>query len=259
MILARPFPTNGRSDPRAVSACLKLLGLALLVRVVSDISGGLLLVHSGDYFPWRHLPGVPLYSATWLQLEWTLSVACALMLLSGRWTALALRMGMVLALVSLSHRFANHRVLLFLLFLFLSLDPPTLKSYWPTGPARVSPALGLVRAQLVIVYWFSAANKCAHGFLDGQSLVHLLGTSRDVALCLAIAAVAVELALPLLLWLCPRLGIVIALGLHTSFAVALPGLWTFSVLMMSMAVLFYPPRTHSVGAKSIDSDDLEPD
>ena len=63
--------------------------------------------------------------------------------------------------VAVLERYSNHGVLLFLLALFLSIAPPDLAR--PSFDAERHPALGLVRAQLVVVYGFSALNKVTHG------------------------------------------------------------------------------------------------
>ena len=53
--------------------------------------------------------------------------------------------------------------------------PPAVTA--PSFDDAPHPALGLVRAQLVIVYAFSALNKLAHGFFRGDSLAILMQTS----------------------------------------------------------------------------------
>ena len=85
----------------------------------------------------------------------------------------AVRVAAIVLFVAVLERYSNHGVLLFLIALFLTLAPLDLTS--PSFAERDHHALGLVRAQLVIVYVFSAVNKLAHGFAGGQSLANLLG------------------------------------------------------------------------------------
>lgn len=237
-----------RFDARAVTWFLRLYGLALLVDVVTELAAGVWQVHTGRFYPWRHLGIVPLYPAGVLAVEWTLRAGAGLALLAGarrpKVVAGAVRVAALVLLVAVLERYSNHGVLLFLVALFLTLGPPDVTS--ADFDEREHPALGLVRAQLVIVYVFSAINKVAHGFGSGRSLVHLLGgaISPGVGTALSLLVIATELAIPVVLVRRPRAGIVVVVAMHATFALLVPGVISFGVAMTALAVLFANrPRT----------------
>ncbi|MDB5213053.1 MAG: hypothetical protein JWO86_980, partial [Myxococcaceae bacterium] len=112
---------------------------------------------------------------------------------------------------------------------------------------RAHPALGLVRAQLVIVYVFSALNKLTHGFGSGRSLVHLLGGAAStspspfspvLATALSLLVIATELAIPVVLVYRPRAGIGLVVAMHVAFALLVPGVISFGIAMSALSVLF---------------------
>lgn len=226
-----------RFDGRSLRWMARLYGLALAIEVVTGIRNGVHRVHTGELYPWRHLPIVPLYPAPVLFVEWAVTIAVAGVLLLGpasirrqAWRAAA-----VVTLVALSQRYSNHGALAFIVAAFVALDPPAVDEGRVT-----SPFLALVRAQLGIVYVFSALNKLLHHWLDGASLANLLGISVMVARPLAFAVIVLELAVPALLVVRPRIGFVALVALHAGFAVALDNVTSFGVTMAAMAITFWP-------------------
>jgi len=204
-------------------------------------------VHTGRLYPWRHLGIVPLYPAGVLAAEWTLRAAAGLALLvaagSAKVVATAVRVAAIVLFVALLERYSNHGVLLFLVAFYLTLAPPDVTS--ASFGDRAHPALGLVRAQLAIVYVMSAINKLSHGFASGRSLSNLLGgaISPGPARALSIVVIATEIALPFVLLRWPRAGLAAALAMHVAFAALLPGVASFGLAMIAMAVLFaYPAK-----------------
>lgn len=236
-----------RFDARAVGWFLRTFGLALVVDVLTEVASGVWHVHTGRFYPWRHLGIVPLYPAGVLAVEWALRVAAGLALVAGatrpRAVTLAVRVAALVSFVAVLERYSNHGVLLFLIAFFLTLAPPDVTA--PSFAGVGHPALGLVRAQLVIVYVFSALNKLAHGFFDGRSLANLLGASLGGPLApgsaraLSWLVVATELAIPVLLFRAPRVGIALVLAMHVTFAALVPGVASFGLAMLAMALLFY--------------------
>jgi hypothetical protein len=97
-----------------------------------------------------------------------------------------------------------------------------------------------VRAQLVIVYVFSALNKVTHGFLNGHSLSNVLGAtiSGGPSRVLSFVVVATELALPLLLVRRPRAGVAAVIAMHVVFSVLVPNVASFGLTMIAMSALF---------------------
>lgn len=244
-----------RFDARAVTWSLRLYGLALVVDVATEVASGVWNVHAGLLYPWRHLGVLPLYSPAVLAVEWTLRVAAGLALLAmprhAKVVAAAVRAAAFVLLVAVLERFSNHGVLLFLIAFFLTLAPPAPSA--PSFDASAHPALGLVRAQLVVVYVFSALNKLAAGFTSGASLSNLLGPAlpQGSARALSWLVVVTELAVPLVLLRAPRAGIVLAVLLHAGFAVLVPGVASFGLAMIAMAVLFagVPPPAYRGSAR----------
>lgn len=230
-------------DARAVAGFLRLYGVALVVDVLAELGAGVWQVHTGHLYPWRHLGIVPLYPARGLAVEWALRALGGFALVLGarrpRVVALGVRVLVPVLLVAVLERYSNHGVLLFLLALYLSIAPPDLTR--PRFAHEPHPALGLVRAQLVIVYVFSAINKLTHGFGHGDSLANLLALPLRTARMLSWSVIAAELALPLVLFRWPRLGLAGVIALHVTFALLVPGVWSFALTMIAMAILFTRP------------------
>jgi hypothetical protein len=235
-----------RFDARAVTWFLRIFGAALVVDVVSEIAAGVWHVHTGRFYPWRNLGIVPLYPASVLAVEWTLRAGAGFALLAAathaRAVAAAIRVVALVLFVAVLERYSNHGVLLFLVAFFLTLAPPDVGA--PDFRERAHPALGLVRAQLVIVYVFSAVNKLVHGFGSGRSLGHLLGAhlstapSPALATALSVLVIGTELAIPVVLVLRPRAGIAVVVAMHVAFALLVPGVVSFGIAMAALAVLF---------------------
>ena len=247
-----------RFDARAVTWFLRLFGVALGVDVLSEVAAGVWHVHTGRFYPWRSLGLVPPYPASVLAVEWTLRAGAGLALLAAatraKVVAAAIRVAALVLFVAVLERYSNHGVLLFLVAFFLTLAPPHVGA--PDFRERAHPALGLVRAQLVIVYVFSALNKLAHGFGSGRSLGHLLSAhlatapSPALATALSVMVIGTELAIPLVLVLRPRAGIALVVAMHAAFALLVPGVISFGIAMTALAVLFAArPRSSSSSSR----------
>ena len=238
--------TLERFDAQAVVWFLRLFGAALVVDVVTELMAGVWHVHTGRLYPWRNLGIVPLYPVSVLAIEWALRAAAGIMLVVGARRAkvisAAVRIATFVLFVAVLERYSNHGVLLFLIAFFLTIAPIDVTE--PSFRERSQPALGLVRAQLAIVYVFSAVNKLAHGFASGHSLSNLFGGALapgPAAQALSVLVIATELALPLVLLRWPRIGLAGVVAIHLGFATAVPGVASFGVAMIAMAVLFAAP------------------
>jgi hypothetical protein len=231
-----------RFDARSVRWFLRIYGVALVADVATELFAGVWHVHTGRFYPWRHIDIVPLYPAWTLAIEWALRATAGLALVTcaarTKIVALAARAAAVVLFVAVLERYSNHGVLLFLVAFFLALMPIDVTS--PSFETTPHPALGLVRAQLVIVYVFSAINKLTHGFGSGASLANLLGAGPPTATLrlLSWLVIAGELALPFLLWKRPRIGIAMAVVMHLAFSALVPGVTSFGLTMIAMAMLF---------------------
>ena len=238
--------TLERFDAQAVIGFLRLFGAALVVDVATELMAGVWHVHTGRLYPWRSLGIVPLYPASVLAIEWALRAAAGLMLVVGarhaRVTLAAVRIAALALFVAVLERYSNHGVLLFLIAFFLTIAPLDVTA--PSFAERDQPALGLVRAQLAIVYVFSAVNKLAHGFAGGHSLSNLFGSALapgPAVQALSVLVIATELALPLVLLRWPRVGLAGVVAMHVGFAALVPGVASFGLAMIAMAVLFAAP------------------
>ena len=244
----RPGVLDAAFSPRAVPWFLRIFGLAVIVDVLTELASGVWHVHTGELYPWRSLGFLPLYPARGLAIEWALRVLAGAAIVASprrvRVIGPALRVLAAVLFVSCVERYSNHGALLFLVALFTSLAPPDVSR--PDFEAAAHPALGLVRAQLVIVYGFSALNKLTHGFANGESLTNLLATRTTlagIARPLSWAVLAVEIALPFVVIRYPRPGLVGVVLVHLGFALVVPGVWSFGLVMIAMALLWSPAVT----------------
>jgi hypothetical protein len=240
-----------RFEPRAVAWFLRLYGIALVLDVAAEVRAGVWHVHTSQLYPWRHVGIVPLYPAYGLAIEWALRAFAGGALVLGarrpRAVGVAVRVAALVLFVAVLERYSNHGVLLCLVAFYLSIAPPDLTR--PSFAQDAHPALGLVRAQLVIVYLFSGLNKLTHGFGRGDSLANLLALRPDTARVLSWAVIAAELALPAVLLRWPRAGVTGVVLMHVVFALLVPGVWSFAIAMIAMAVLFTSAPVTSAAAR----------
>ncbi|MCC6644079.1 MAG: hypothetical protein IT374_00705, partial [Polyangiaceae bacterium] len=220
-------------DPRAARASLALLGAAPAAFVAVEAASGTWRVHAGELFPYRHLPGVPLAPTRWLAVEWALALLSAALLASGRRVAWATRLAAAVACLSITQRYTNGRALLCIALVSLALAPPV--------EAR-SPAFGLLRAQLLLVYGMSVVHKLREGFLSSPGVARLMGLDPSVDAAAGALVLAAEVATPAALVLAPRAGLALALGMHAAFTVYLPFVAPFSLVSLALACLFVTPR-----------------
>jgi len=225
----------------------RLTGAALAARLWTDEQSGIWRVHTGELFPWRHLPGIPLYSTSVLLIEWIALALAAVGLLTGVQRRASLYLGVLAMLMGLSQRYANQNALLLLILVFASLR--FLSPLERAAGEHDFPNFALIRWQLWIVYGFSIANKLAHGFLDGAAIDALFGAGPALSQLAAFGVIVAEALVPILLCSSnPRLGFCSAALLHGMFALAMPGLWPFSFAMLAMAALFVPSDNRSRSA-----------
>jgi hypothetical protein len=244
------FPDRWRVAPTAARTFHFLMGLALLVAALGEAVGGAWRVHAGELYPYRHLPGIPLYGVVGLSLEWAATALVGGALACGIAPRATVRLALIVAVVGITQRFSNHRALAVIVLAFAALDPWDPRS--PDFSRRAHAGLSLVRVQLVIVYVAAAVAKIGSGFGSGDVLVRIMAMPRPLAAPLAWATIAVELAIPGLLLLSPRVGIAVVAVLHLAFAVALPETASFGLVMLAMAVLFTkaPGTEKSAGSET---------
>lgn len=236
----------------------RLVGLALLAVVASDLLNGRRQVHEGLLWA-RRLQLGGLYPARWLCLEWGILSLSAAGLVLGR--TRAVRTALPAVGIGLWSLYMNQRALLFLTLAYLAMGPavPEAEDF----ERRPHPQLSLVRYQVLIVYFFSAVNKLAAGFCTGASLTALFANMAmmrnqplippqwtsavfhrfaGVAPLLASAIVAGELLLPLALLKKPRLGVPLVAAFHLALGLLMPDLWVFGLVMTADSLLFLAPE-----------------
>lgn len=213
----------------------------MVAMVVEDFAKGAWAVHSGYLFPFRAT--LPLYKPPFLVVEWLLTITAAILLFRERVRVGSL-LGLAITGIALTQRFSNHRCLLFILLLFLVFDAGAVAGRASATHNGESGSAGftLARVQLVLVYLFSAANKLAAGFLSGESLSNLFAPLLPVPIAQALSAFVIicELAIPVMLIWRPRIGLAGLVSMHLAFAIAMPGVVSFGLLMTALGVLFLP-------------------
>lgn len=220
-----------RVDPTSERWSRRLFGAALVANVVTELAAGVHRVHTGALYPYRHVDLVPLYPTWVLAIEWTTTAAAGLLMLvrPRPWVA---KIALLATLAGLSQRYSNHGALLVIVAAFWALDGA------PRAAEEGRPAVGLLRAQILVVYAFSALNKILHGFASGHALENLLGMAPLPARLASMAVIVAEAGLPVALVFVPRLGVAFVVLLHLGFAAFLPNLASFGLTMVSLAVLF---------------------
>lgn len=226
--------------PRALTGFYRLLGASLIARVATDWSAGIYRVHTGELFPWRHLPIAPLYPPGLLLVEWLLLAASGAALLLLTRLRVALYVALLATAMGLSQRYSNQSALALIVLSCCALKPTTPSNL----DAQVACThLDLLRYQLLIVYSFSALNKLRADFLSGTTLSTLLHVPLSVARPVSWAVVLAELLLPLLfVQKRPHLAWSGVLLLHVAFSLLMPGLIPFGLLMLALATLWLPQR-----------------
>lgn len=230
----------------------RLFGVALLVEVATQATSGVWRVHAGASYPWRHLGVVPLERPAFLVVEWLTVVACAMLVILDRRRRAAWRVLAAALLWGVLQRFSNHGALFFMIALFVAFDPPDTTA--EDFESREHVNLGLVRAQIVIVYVFSALAKLLHGFTSGASLANLFGVAPGLARAGSWVVIAGELALAALVVKRPRAGVVGIVMMHAVFAALLPNVLSFGVCMLAMAMLWLPVSPERGGPSPSPSD-----
>ena len=236
----------------------RLLGLALAAYIASDLLNGRWQAHEGVLWA-RRLQLGGLFPPRWLFLEWGVLGLSSIALLAGKRRIWAVRAALPACGVGLWSLYMNQRALLFLTLAYMAMGPaqPEAEDF----ERRPHPHLALVRYQLLIVYFFSAANKLASGFCGGAFLRALFGNMTLMsnqplvppqwtlalfhrlpwsAPLLASAIVAGELLLPLALLKKPRLGVPLVAAFHLALALLMPDLWVFGLVMAADSLLFLP-------------------
>ena len=210
--------------------------------MAEEMASGVWFVHTGAYFPWRHFTFIPLFPTAYLVFEWSAQLLSGAMIFLGCKRYLGVQIASLITMIGLTQQFSNHRVLIFILLFYLLITR-----------TKEALAFRMIRYQLFIVYLFSALNKINMKFLSGESLV-ALGQNIHGALLpdalvrsvlsppfaepLSWLVVGVEVAIPLVLSRFPKVGLGLVMSMHLVFSFMMPALWSFSLTMTAMAVLF---------------------
>ncbi|MEQ1758425.1 MAG: HTTM domain-containing protein [Vicinamibacterales bacterium] len=246
-----------------LAVCRIGLGTAAMIRGLKTVRDLYLLQHDPAAVPARLFEWAPRLAATWeIACFGLLWMAASLGLVVGYRARLSA--GVLLALSILQHLvdqnfWAHHMyfMMLMLLLVGLSDSEATLSVRWgrESSPGRWIPGwpVWLLKVQLSLAYFYSAAAKLNEPFLSGQVLLDRLALpdfARDPVIIqtLAVGAVGVEFFLAFALWnrrLRP-LALVAGLFLHGLIPVTMglyAGLIVFSMMVFSIYVLFLDDRT----------------
>lgn len=226
---------------------LRLILLTVLINVASEIVDGLWRAHTGDLFN-RYFIVPPVQSIfVPLSLWVALSVLALWELFVHR--QMRLRLLGVVFVLSTVQNFSNHKLLLCIVLFFLCLDESE------PGECVHSPGHTLICQQTYIVYLMAVMHKISTGFYDGTSLKNLFWNLRTQghtswiveriqliidgpwSVTLSTLVIAVQLALPFSLQRFPRVGLLTLVVFHVGMALCMPGLWTFTSLMLALGYL----------------------
>lgn len=241
------------------------IGIAVLWQGYDDLVNGQWRIYAGLAYPWREHLDLGL-SLTGYGLTVGLK-AILLVLFFARVQTRAVTLGLaaILVLDNLGSGL-NHRVLMILqLILIAYLPVPRDAAASGFSTQRVYWNLDLVRFLVSVVYVTTAVHKMNPQFLSGATLWNqiwmvneqgmrdypefLFGLlqSRELCRAMALATVASELLLAVLLNFrrTAGLGIALALGMHTIMAIALPFITHFTFQMFVSLIPFLPNRVQA--------------
>ncbi len=237
-------------SPQALAAFRIVFAVALLEDLRN--SAGLCRYAIEGGYHWPYLSGWPLLSPQQFYALFAAQAGLGFLLLVGLRTRLAaaglfLLQGWVLWADRLNFR--NHGYLFWMICGILAVSPAgsaLALHRRPSASVRLT-AQRLIAAEVTIVYLWAAIQKVHPAYLSGRVLGEILG-QPDQALWLqpaAWAVIAVELALPVALWV-PRtreVAALVGLAMHAAFALTL-NIYGFSLAMVGSYVLFLAPDGH---------------
>jgi predicted DCC family thiol-disulfide oxidoreductase YuxK len=247
--LSQFFEAQTPAAPMTI--CRIAIGLAAAVR--SAMQYGLLRqLYSGEVIPLRNIEWLPDFPPVLVFLSVATSLAFAVGFHTRITGALTLAFFLYQFLLD-SNLYANNTYLLILILFLVTLPNSTT----PTIPRWQSL---LPRLQVTIVYVYSVLFKINPEFLTGQTTAEAMRLpaswlSTPIPALLAIAALALELAIPIVLWI-PRLrptAFVMGALLHLGIVIGMERHYTgamlcFGTTMLAPFLLFLenPPRSRTV-------------
>ena len=161
---------------------------------------------TGALYPWRHLGILPLYPARGLAVEWALRALGGLALGLGARHVRVVRLGV--------------RVLVLVLVPVLFVAVLLLEPRHPAAAHRALPQHRAARPRAALVRRGAPPR------------------ARPRERALSLAVIAAELALPVLCYFRPRLGLAGVVVMHAGFALVVPGVRSFGLAMIAMAKLY---------------------
>jgi len=247
---------TARTPARPIALCRMGIGLAALGKGLAVVFVLFQLAHDpravqAPAFAWS-----PRFDTAWEILPYGLVWAGAAAGLALGWHARACSAVLfgcaVLAHVLEQNLWSNHIYLLTLLLLLLCVAQSdaalSLRSRRAGGAERdiVRWPVLLMKLQLSIVYFYTAAAKMNPAFLGGHVIEQVVRIPPalhrpGVLATLAVATVAIELFLSFALWVraLRPWGFLLGLLLHGSIAVLMgPSLWIFSLMTLSLYAVF---------------------
>jgi hypothetical protein len=220
-------------------------------------------IHKGLLFP-RSAYLSPI-KIIWVHyFEWIIQAVCILGIVTKRFVRSNLILLTIIFVFSTLQFFSNHKLLILINLIALCLSKNIFQDEKDQQQKRV---FNFIRLQLVVVYFSSIIQKLSHGFLDGKTLknvmlyvsqshlepivskaVHLsLINNLFLLKALSISTLVIEFLIPFLLVRKFKIGLTIQIVFHCSLSLMLPGIWSFTIPMISMGLLYNIPREVNLG------------
>jgi hypothetical protein len=217
-----------------------LLAVAIVTRFFCDFLNERWRIHSGEIFPIRHIEFFPTYSTSMLCLEWGVTLIGAILFTTNkiRWGALLVSLSYVM---SLTQMYQNQKFLILIIMFALAVQPLDLQR---------ANSLRFLKWQMLLIYLFTAVQKIFDQFISGDTLrILFLDVLKINGIAnpklfhgLSVVVIATELSVPLLLLKKPWWGVAVVTGMHLSFAILMPDIWPFTLTMIALSFLFFPPE-----------------
>lgn len=231
-----------------------LIAMAIVIRVSNDFMFGRYQMHDQILWSARYSGILPLGGTTTLIIEWLLLITIAGLLAFGQTTVRvwAARIGALVVLYSLTQFFQNQKLLILFALIALSFDPLRAgsTSQWN------------LRFLIYVAYLSASLHKILNEFYSGDALTRALESvvamapqlsafdfrpiiaksllESDALVPLSFFTIFAQMALPLLLWKRPRIGIQAVATFHIGLSAVMPDILPFGLAMLAAAIACAP-------------------
>jgi hypothetical protein len=223
-----------------------LFGLSLLSRTISDLLMGRFSVATGELYQYRQRFDFPRYGTALFIFEVAVLFVAAGLLIARKNVRLASGLLILGTSMAMTQMFQHQKMLFLVVAFALVVSPRGLNAA----------SVYFLRIQIVVVYVFSVVSKISTGFLESQVTLGAIeysvrGDEMRAAFLIPVLkylknaplnefVIGFELLVPVLLLTVPRVGFFAAVILHLGMAVFLANVLPFSLLMIALALLYFP-------------------